>query len=436
MIQEGQKKKKYIIFLYLLLGCGILLFITILYIGIYRKIPTSIKLKSGIEEKIELNLPVSGEIIRADSNHAVEVIDQNTKNISERKIYVDLAHEVTMKAEELNSYYMNLKLFGVIPFKQVEIQVIEEECLIPMGIPIGIYVKTQGVLVIGVGEFSGPDGIINAPAKYLLKAGDYIVTINGNSVNSKQDFINIVENCAGEKLILTVQRKEEVFDLEVKPALNQNGNYKIGVWIRDNAQGIGTMTFMDENGNFGALGHGINDIDTGTLMDINSGTLYDTNIVSIKRGIMGEPGEITGMISYTDNNILGVVTDNTKEGIFGYCDKKMMKKEVKNNALPIGLKQEIKAGPAQIICSIEGETKYYDVEIVEIYMDNSSLNRDMLLKITDENLLSLTGGIVQGMSGSPIIQEGKLVGAVTHVLVNDPAKGYGIFIENMLRATE
>lgn len=431
---QGRKyeKKGYLRFLYSCLGLGILALAAVLYINMYRQIPGNIKLKAGIEQKLELNLPISGEIVKTETVQAVQVLEQEESNVPKAAIRVDLMRAITMKADHLDSYQMNLKLFGIIPFKQVDIQVIEEESLIPMGIPIGIYVKTQGVLVIGVGEFTGPDGITYAPAKYLLRSGDYIMAVNGIDVQSKQQFMSAVEDCKGQDMILTVRRQNSDLDIQIQPAMNQSGTYKIGVWIRDNAQGIGTLTFMDADGNFGALGHGINDIDTGTLMELDSGTLYSTNIISIKRGMTGHPGEMTGMITYEDSNILGIITENTTEGIYGYCNESLAAQSMGMEAMPIGLKQEVYAGPAQIICSVEGEPRYYDIEIQEIYMDNTNLNRGMLLKVTDEELLALTGGIVQGMSGAPIIQDGKLIGAVTHVLIQDAASGYGIFIENML----
>ena len=220
-------------------------------------------------------------------------------------------------------------------------------------------------------------------------------------------------------------------ELEITPRRDVNGKYKIGVWVRDNAQGVGTMTYIDAQGNFGALGHGITDVDTSTLMHMEGGTLYQTDIVEIQKGSAGNPGEMTGMIIYSNDRILGEITDNSNRGIFGSCNGRGMEMGVRE-ALPIGLKQEIEIGPAQILCTVDGETKYYDVEITEIHLDHDNVNRGIELKVTDPGLLDLTGGIVQGMSGSPIIQNGKFIGAVTHVLVQDSRKGYGIFIENML----
>jgi stage IV sporulation protein B len=191
------------------------------------------------------------------------------------------------------------------------------------------------------------------------------------------------------------------------------------------------MTYEDTDNTFGALGHGINDVDTSLLMNLEEGTLYKTEIVGITRGTNGSPGELTGYIEYDTDNVIGEITENTTEGIFGVCDEE----KVENagiDPIPIALKQEIELGSAQIICSVTGEPEFYDVEITEINLDHENINRGIVIQVTDEKLLTLTGGIIQGMSGSPIIQNGKLVGAVTHVLVQDSTRGYGIFIEEML----
>ena len=282
-----------------------------------------------------------------------------------------------------------------------------------------------------MGDFVGEEGQTVSPARYVLKSGDYITQVNDEEVKGKSDFMEKVEHSEGQELVMKVKRGEEDLILSVRPEASQSGDYKIGVWIRDNAQGVGTMTYINESADFGALGHGINDVDTSTLMELQKGTLYHTEIIGITRGSNGAPGELTGYIEYDEDNIIGEIKENTTEGIFGTCNEQVFE-AVTNEALPIGLKQEIARGPAQIICSIDGTPQYYDIEIMEVHLDNDNVNRGIVLRITDEELLSLTGGIVQGMSGSPIIQDGKIIGAVTHVLVQDSTKGYGIFIENML----
>ncbi len=393
------------------------------YYRIESSIPSVINVRAGEEESFRLGIPARAEI--------VSVSDQGRSNIPEGAVNIDLSKTVTMKMDADASYQMQVKLFGFLPIKQVGIQVIEDQELIPVGVPIGIYVKTDGVLVVGTGEFRGENGLSCSPGKNIVKSGDYIRRVNGREIETKEELTGMVEGSGGNVVTLTVERGGETMDVQIRQEPAEGGKYKIGVWVRDDAQGVGTMTYIDSRGNFGALGHGINDVDTSTLMHMEGGTLYETNIIEIKKGAVGNPGEMTGMIVYTDEHILGSITENCAQGIFGTCNAKALSLGTRE-PLPIGLKQEIEKGPAQILCTVDGETQYYDVEITEIHLDHDNVNRGIELKVTDKRLLEITGGIVQGMSGSPIIQNGKFIGAVTHVLVQDSAKGYGIFIENML----
>lgn len=393
------------------------------YYLIDSSIPSVIHVRADSEEALELDIPAKGEILR--------VSGQGDSNIPVGAVTIDLSQPVKMKTGNVDHMEMQVKLFGILPLKQVGIQVIEDQELIPVGVPIGIYVKTEGVMVIGTGEFRSANGEKVSPAEHILKSGDYVVKLNGAEVQKKDEFISRIENCSGEEQILTIRRGEACFEVKVKPVRDQSGKYKIGVWVRDNAQGVGTMTYIDSRGNFGALGHGINDVDTSTLMEMNDGTLYQTEIISIQKGSAGHPGEMTGMIVYSDDRILGDITSNSVRGIFGKCNDKALALGTEE-ALPIALKQEINKGPAQILCTVDGTARYYDVDITDIHLDHDNVNRGIELKVTDPELIALTGGIVQGMSGAPIIQNGKFVGAVTHVLVQDSTRGYGIFIENML----
>lgn len=318
----------------------------------YQQIPGNIKLKAGEEQILNLGLPVAGEIVKmedfAEDMEAVTANGHEKSNIPAGSVYVDFSDSVTMKADTLSNYQMTLKLFGFIPFKQVNIEVIRDMTLTPVGLPIGIYLKTDGVLVIGVGNFVTLDGTEISPSQYLLKTGDYILEVNHKKVSGKKDFISTIEKSDGKPVILTINREGEEFDVNVTPAFNQNGLPKLGIWVRDNAQGVGTMTFVDEEGNFGALGHGINDVDTSIVMNLDSGTLYKTEIIGIKKGTKGEPGEMTGMIDYSDKNILGIVKENTTKGIFGTCNEEMLS-QIETEPIPIGLKQEVNIGDAQII---------------------------------------------------------------------------------------
>lgn len=421
-----RKIKRYRI--YRMCLCVVLVISSIVLVGfgyylVDSSIPSIIRIRAGEEKSFDLGIPAKGEIISAS--------EQGKSNIPEGAVTIDLSEPVTMQADYLEQCFVEVKLFGFLPFKQIDIQIIEDQELIPVGKPIGIYLKTDGILVIGVGEFVGQDGVEYSPSKYILKSGDYIQKLNGDPIDDKDNFIERIEQCCGQAIVLTVVRNEEIMDLTIQPIRDQNGVYRIGAWVRDNAQGVGTMTYIDGDGNFGALGHGINDIDTSTLMEMNDGTLYQTEIISIEKGKIGSPGEMVGMIVYSDDRILGDITRNSVQGIFGQCNEKA-RKLATEEPVPIGLKQEIIKGSAKVLCTMNGTTKYYDIEITGIHLDHDNVNRGLDLKITDPELLEITGGIVQGMSGSPIIQDGKIIGAVTHVLVNDPTRGYGIFIENML----
>lgn len=398
-------------------------------VGYYRldsRIPAVIRLHANAEQSYLFGLPATGELVSVDA--------QGTSNIPEGAVTIDLSEPITFKNPGESQYSLDIKLFGFLPVKQVGIQVIEDTELIPVGVPIGIYMESRGVLVVGTGEFQGMDGQVLAPAGAILRSGDYIRKLNGTDIDKKEDFIRKIEESGGEPQILTVERHGELLDLKVKPEKNKSGAYKVGVWVRDSTQGVGTMTYMDGDGNFGALGHGINDVDTGQLMEIYDGTIYRTQILSVQKGKAGNPGEMTGMIVYTDENILGDITYNGKEGVFGSCNP-AGERLTANAPVPIGLKQEICKGDAQILCTVDGEAKYYDIRITDLHLDHDNVNRGIELTVTDPELLQITGGIIQGMSGAPILQDGKIIGAVTHVLVNDPARGYGIFIENMLQET-
>lgn len=428
---NGEKHLIYKRFLYIMLIFGILSVILSIYYFMWVSVPSTIMIKAGVDQELNLNIPASGELYREAVEVSGKVEGRVTNAGPGSSLSIDFSRPVTVKANQIDQYKLQLKLFGMIPLKEVDVEVIQDIMLRPAGIPIGIYVKTQGVLLVGIGEFEGEDGQICNPAKYVFQVGDYILEVNEEEITSKAELIDKISHSEGQEMVFKLQRGDAVIEVKARPCLNQNGEYKMGIWIRDNAQGVGTMTYIDEQGCFGALGHGINDIDTSTLMTLSKGTLYHTEIISITRGTTGSPGELTGFIEYDDDNIMGEITANTIRGIFGICTPETAKLTC-YDYLPIGLKQEIKKGPAQIICSLGGETKAYDVEITDINLENDNINRGIVLEITDPELLSTTGGIVQGMSGSPIIQNGKLVGAVTHVLVQDPARGYGIFIENMV----
>lgn len=416
--RNSRRGKQYRVFLYFVLAGSVFSLLAAWVMGIWLRLPATIQVRAGRRQDIRFDLPATARIYKEPKEEAAAVS-------------VNLNRNITFYGEVEDTYTMDVQLFGFIPFKNTAVSVIQDRELIPAGIPIGIYVKTEGVLIIDTGAFLGSNGREVAPGKEKLQAGDYIHKVNGKILTGKKELIKTIDACKGEPLNLTVKRGEELLYIKVQPEQNAEGDYKLGVWVRDNAQGIGTLTFLDENSNFGALGHGINDMDTSKLMELSEGSLYKTEIVSVTRGEVGKPGELAGVIAYSGENVLGTITANTNRGIYGVADPEQLGDM--ERPVPIALKQEIEKGPAQILCTIGENTDYYDVEITALHPANDNINRGMELKVTDPELLKLTGGIVQGMSGSPILQNEKIVGAVTHVLVNDPTRGYGIFIENMLQ---
>ena len=303
------------------------------------------------------------------------------------------------------------------------------------GMPVGIYMETDGVMVLSTETVEGVDGGLYEPAENLVKTGDYITAVNDQQIEGKADLLDAVGKMEDEKVVLTVRRGDDLIDVRIRPVEYKPDKYRLGIWVRDNTQGIGTLTFLTEEGRFGALGHGINDVDTGTLLKPSEGRLYDTTIVNIHKGESGAPGELSGLIRYRDSFVCGTIAENTEAGIFGTANAHLVE-EMGAEALQVGYKQEIETGEAWIRSSVSGELKDYRVEIVKVNRNEKDVNKGIILEVTDPELLSLTGGIVQGMSGSPIIQNGKIVGAVTHVFVQDSAKGFGIFLENMLEHVE
>jgi stage IV sporulation protein B len=398
---------------------------------IERNIPDEIKILVDRNESFSFNMPIKGNIETED----IGVISVNDTKVPSNQINIDLNEPFTLKSSKTGRYNINLKLFGLFKFKSVSLDVIETVDLIPCGIPIGINVETDGILVLGNKRITGFDGLNYEPAHNKLKSGDYIIAINDKKVKYKEELIEAIQKSEGKDIKLTVRRGGEIINVIVTPAKTANGDYKIGTWIRDDTQGIGTLTFISTNGYFGALGHGITDIDTGQLMEIDEGNIYDADIMSIVKGKEGEPGELIGIIKQNEKNRIGSITDNTYQGIFGTVNHRYkMKEDFK--PLKIGFKQEVKVGKAYIRCMVDGKLSDYEINIQKVDMSNSNQSKGLVIKITDERLLDLTGGIVQGMSGSPIIQDNKIIGAVTHVFIQDSTKGYGTFIENMVNKLE
>ncbi|MEG1721194.1 MAG: SpoIVB peptidase [Pseudoflavonifractor sp.] len=304
--------------------------------------------------------------------------------------------------------------------------------LVPMGRTVGIKLFSDGVLVVGLSEIPVAGGAV-APAKDCgLKTGDIITHMNRKEVDTIEQVQSLLKELEGEPMSVRATRGEKTVQVTVKPVLASDGSYKLGAWIRDSMAGIGTLTFYDpESGVFGALGHGINDVDTALLMPLQSGSIMFAEVTDVKKGACGAPGELHG--AFQVHRDMGDLYANTGSGIFGALTDKSLTGDA--SPVPVATRAQVKTGKATIRSNIAGSAvEEYEVEITRIYPENGTDGRNLMLTVTDPRLLAQTGGIVQGMSGSPILQGGKLLGAVTHVLVNDPTRGYGILADHMFSA--
>lgn len=419
-------RKKYYrlgLFLFLLADVGLILFCLVKELD--KRIPNHIYLFQNQETRLNLDVPVSCDW--QDTEEAIQVISGQKAG---RNRNVSFAEPLAVRASALGSYQAELKLFGMIHYKNIHFDVIEKEKVMPSGKAVGLYIRSKGMMVLGTTKIIGKDGLSYEPAKDVLMEGDTIRKIDGVSVETIDEVVERLQKGEGKHVKLTVKRKGSIIKLKIDKVLCKDGEYKLGVWLREDTEGIGTLSFITRKNEFAALGHGITDIDTGKVIPVESGNVYSAVIEDIKKGKAGSPGELVGSVILGERNCLGVIKSNTFLGITG----KMENKEEgyrESAALPVGLKHEVKKGKADILCQVGANIEKYEIEITEIRL-NSKDNKGMVIKVTDHGLLQRTGGIVQGMSGAPIIQNGKVIGAVTHVFVNAPEEGYGTFIENML----
>jgi len=330
---------------------------------------------------------------------------------------------------------LQLKLFGLLPIKNIEVNVVPRTKVFPGGQSIGVKLNTKGVLVVGLEEFESVEGKKSNPGvKAGLSIGDSILEINSTKVKDANHVIWLINQSKSEEVILTIKRKEEIFKTKVIPEKSKaDGEYRMGLWVRDKTAGVGTLTFYHpESMKFGALGHAITDIDTGLLLTVGDGEVVRSKVASVQLGTRGKPGEIKG-IFYETNKPIGSLEKNTQYGIYGVAYEPI-ENSLYKAPIEIGYQNQIKEGKAQILTTInEDKMEAYDIVIEKVNRQRTVSTKSMVIRIVDKRLLDKTGGIVQGMSGSPIIQNGKLIGAVTHVFVNDPTKGYGLFIEWMLQ---
>lgn len=367
-----------------------------------------------------------------DEMYTVSDKKPNMKTIySLQPITSELSSKDLKSVSKEGKYEMDVKLFNTIPVKKMSMTVGKRKYVVPCGNVFGLRLFTSGVIIVSTGTVETENGAISPAESVGLLPGDAITEINGEEIKTCARLIEIFESYNGVPFELKYIRNEKIYSCRFSLYYSINEKkYMAGLWVKDSAAGIGTMTFYDKNtGLFGGLGHGVYDAESNKILPLENGDIVSAAINGCYKGKNGQPGELCGVFT---SDTCGVININSTKGVYGFltqCDKN-------KNEIPVALKDEVKEGPAKIISTVDsGEEKYYSVEIEKVNKSDNQ-NRNLVLKVTDEELLNKTGGIVQGMSGSPIIQNGMLIGAVTHVFVNDPVHGYGIFADEMLESAE
>ena len=334
--------------------------------------------------------------------------------------------EKTITASDAGTSTVQLSLFGVIPIRDMQVEVTKGRTLIPGGQSVGLGMQMEGVMVVGVA--SGSD------AAQKLKPGDTVLSLNGQRVTSAEQITQLVSRYEGQTMSLSCLRDGEAFDTKVRP-LTQDGAWRLGIWVRSSTAGVGTLTYYDpEKGVYGALGHSVSDSDTGRIFTVRDGKLWRAQVVDVKKGLRGAPGELRGSF-LKENRVLGTIEKNTVFGVYGKADA--ITSPLYSSGLPVASRSSVHTGKATILSTVDDAgVRAYQVEIVEVARQKSPSPKSFVIRVTDPALIEKTGGIVQGMSGSPVIQDGHLVGAVTHVFVDDPLMGYGLYIEWMLEESD
>ncbi|WP_373892726.1 SpoIVB peptidase [Virgibacillus natechei] len=401
------------------ISIGILLLIALLAIPFFSPMQKYLSIPSDI---VTFNNQSSIAVPGLGDNVNVSASDDNIQAIDSSQFY----------AEEPGDSELVYEVAG-FPIKKVDLSVLDDIKVIPGGQSIGVNLHTQGVLVVGHHQVNGQNGNLSPGEESDIKVGDIILEINGEPIKEMEEVKPIVKEAGknSESLDVTIKRADETIERKLQPVLDDN-EYKIGLYIRDSAAGIGTMTFHDpESDKYGALGHVISDMDTKKPIEIHDGTIVESSVSSIEKGNNGTPGEKQAKFS-TEEDKIGTITKNSPFGIFGELNN-TLEHESYDEPMPVALSHEVEEGPAKILTVVDDEeVEEFEVEVVSSVPQKFPATKGMVIQITDPELLDATGGIVQGMSGSPIIQNGKIIGAVTHVFVNDPTSGYGVHIEWML----
>ncbi|NGQ94696.1 SpoIVB peptidase [Brevibacillus sp. SYP-B805] len=392
-------------------------------------VPNELRLFEGSQKQVQVSMPVMGTLVNSNP----EIVAVNGKKA--REVPVDLSQPLSVEPKKAGEARLQLK-WRHIPLKALKVNVLPDLRVIPGGQSIGVKLQTAGVLVVGHHLVNNGKEKYSPGERSGVHVGDMIIKMNDLFINDMNDVKKMV-NEAGNKnepLQLLVVRGKEKLSLSLMPARDIKDNeWRMGLYIRDSAAGVGTLTFYEpKSGIYGALGHMISDVDTGQAIEVGDGQIIQARVTSIEKGKSGNPGEKLARF-YNESEVLGNITKNTPFGIFGRM-KAQPKRGVYREPIPIALAEQVQEGPAKILTVVDGqEVEAFDIEIVNVVKQHFPATKGMIIKVSDKRLLEKTGGIVQGMSGSPIIQNGKMVGAVTHVFVNDPTSGYGCFIEWMLQ---
>ena len=421
-----RRRRKYRILLSFLLLINVGMILAWYWKEIEARVPNHIYLFQNQNVKIDLQVPATGSWVEAKD--AIVITNGSRKNSGNRTFALD--KPITFTASTLGSYQAELKWFGLFHYKYIHFDVIEEAKVMPSGRAVGLYVQSDGIMVLGTSQIDGKDGFSYEPAKDILQPGDTILQVDDKEVTTIEQVIDALQKGDKRKVTLKVSRDKNKLKIKLDKILAQDGQYKIGVWLREDTEGIGTLSFVTDQNQFAALGHGITDVDTGKLIRLNKGRIYPAQIDGIQRGESGSPGELIGSVNLSPTNCIGKIQSNTPLGITGQMTEEHFFYD-KTKAYSVGLKQEVKVGKAWILCQLGSSVKKFEITIEKVNV-NSRDNKGLVIRVTDSKLLKKSGGIVQGMSGAPILQNNKVIGAVTHVFVNNPARGYATFMENML----
>ncbi len=394
--------------------------------------PAQLRVLVGSNEEFDLDVPLN-LYARCDREGVLGLNGQSLGNSGQK---VSLSSPLVFEPLEPGRTEIEFSLFGWIPFKRVVVDVLPEVDLVPGGHSIGVLLQPDGVLVVGLATVTDPSGTVHSPARVAgLEVGDIIVRVAGTPVSSDDQIAQIVDNAArtGQPVAVEVRRHGANLKVSVQAVLSRDdARYRLGILVRDMTAGVGTLSFWDpETMIYGALGHVISDAESGQPVDVHTGRIVQAFVSQVQPGRKGEPGEKLGTF-IEGRNVLGTITKNSAFGIYGHLDRKPPG-GLYDQAIPMALASQVRTGPAELLTVLDGDKmERFAVNIRRVYSQSRAAAKGMILEVTDKGLLERTGGIVQGMSGSPIIQNGKLVGAVTHVFVNDPTRGYGIFAEWML----